>query len=135
MLTVDDVEREVANAMRMLEDEPIEAGVVHAAEDVLRGLAQMAPTQLSAVLGRGIREAEPDVVAGALQCLGRLGKLTLPWGIELARVALTSNSPRVRGGAIKAIELWETPEAFSLLVQHEDPVPVLAAHARRLCRR
>ena len=116
-----------------LEDEPLEDGVSHAAEGILRQAILDWKSEVATAL---MPSGDDEIDGSLMQCLGRLeSALVLPWALDVARACLQSHSARVRGAAVKAIELWDTPDSLSLLRDHKDQAPWLTQHVERLLSR
>jgi hypothetical protein len=115
---------------RVLTEEPLEDGEPHKAEAMLRDLVAQVGSKVAAAWQP---TGDSEIDGGLVQCLGRLEpELVLPWGLTIVRKALQNDTARIRGAAIKAIELWATEDAYNLLLGHNDPAPWLADHVRRL---
>ena len=118
-----------------LEDEPVEDGASHPAEDLL--LASIgdwpytAPSRILTIF-RELAD-RPSQAAGLLKCVGRLefGRVATI-GECLVLEAIQNSSAEVREAAISAVEHWSRRELVEALRQHEEPLDWLRGYLRKV---
>ena len=109
---------------RAFEAEPVEDGVIHAAEDVIGAAVRSihGHEALECLRFYALDAENPAFAASVLQCLGRvLGVGTAPWRASLIRDALRAKSLQMRDAAAQAVETWGDQEAVEVLASHVDP--------------
>lgn len=111
--------------VKTLSDQPVEDGVSHPAEQILREGARREPQVLASWVLRLIRKSGRSTLsADILRCVARLNASEFTeWGKPLVESGLGHAESEVRDAAIQALELWATPDSFDLLRRHSDPVP------------
>ncbi len=123
---VDDRER-VQLQNRLLasfEAEPLEDGMDHPAEQIIRNELENSENQNVLDLFRAfsLDVAHPSFAASVLRCLGRQAHLgTISWRTGLVRDALRLSDVEIRDAAIQATELWGYDEMRSVLQEHSEP--------------
>lgn len=110
--------------LESLVTEPIEDGVTHASESILRTALQDDQVATQAWLKeQWRRETNAGLLAALMKCVGRLTcDETLMWGLEIADISLKHPDVEVRDAAVQALELWGGTEAADLLRQHSEEV-------------
>jgi len=115
-----------------LSDDPLEDGVPHRAEQMILQLVRSSP-DIASTLDTALSSGDTETQGAFVQCLGRLSpEDVLPDALGVVRAALRHSSTRVRGAAVKAVELWGTQEALAVLRDHQEPIPRLADHIRKV---
>ena len=125
-----------ASLKALLEEEPLEDGMTHKAEGLIRdGLTQFG-APFSHWLEDLVRDAQTSEMAvGVLRCLGRLPLAMLRgWGHALVLSCLGSPSIEVRDACVRALECWGGNDAVEALRSHRETVPWLADYVRRIIR-
>ena len=118
----------VNKLLTSFEAEPLEDGMDHPAERIIRNLLENRENQYVLDLFGTISldVAHPSFAASVLRCLGRQPHPgTVSWRTTLVRDALTINDIEIRDAAIHAAELWSDDEMRSVLEQHSEPEPWL----------
>lgn len=107
--------------LAMLEHEPIEDGVSHAAEELLESaLASVGAGTAESWLESVLADTDPSHTASIIRLLGRLERpLTSGWRRKLIKDALLRGI-EVRDAAIQAVENWEAVELVELLESHTE---------------
>lgn len=118
--------------VRLLEDEPIEDGVTHRAEDLLA--AHLANHRESGLIEAVQGAARSACAAAMLRLLGRSMSLSAPLREQIVRWGLRSTSVEIRDAAIQAVENWEDARLAKLLEAHDERVPWLRAYAALVTR-
>jgi hypothetical protein len=100
-------------------DEPLEDGVRHPGEVVLRQALTAIPDaapQWTARLYHETESTRPALAADLLRCLGRLSPAVAgEMGWSLVREAIGHPAAEVREAAVRALEEWGGGEALALL--------------------
>ena len=113
------------------DDEPVEDGKIHAAEDIIREALQ-SPRQaetLTWLRSFALDLENPVFAAYALRCLGRQNRPGAPaWRADLVRDALAAADIEVRNAAIEAAASWGGSEIRDVLRLHSEPAPWLRAY-------
>ena len=115
--------------LRSLEDEPIEDGFSHPAEEIISNALDASQLTCLEHLERLYRECvnKPSVCSGLLRCVGRIEPgVAGSWGRDFASRGLTHTDPEVRESAVRALEFWGGSESISMLRAHEEPISWLA---------
>ena len=110
------------------EDEPVEDGMGHIAEEILdEALRSAKEQQVFDWLKAFCTDAsQPSFAASVLQCLGRLDNVgTASWRVELVRAGLAIDDIEIRGAAVQATESWGGPDLIKVLKSHTEPEPWL----------
>lgn len=125
------------NLLTSLEREPIEDGRRHPGERILADALAHSPNANlwieSAYYDTAARQ--PELAAGILRCVGRLPRgLVEPWGLDLAREALSHPDIEVRDAAVRAFEMWGGREALRAVSEYArgESVPWLATYAEQV---
>jgi hypothetical protein len=123
---------------RLLEEEPMEAGQLHPAEDLMERASTVGPellgqwmlTAFSSTIG-----SQPSVAADILTCVGTYGPDRLAgWGPLLLKIGLMNGDIRVRDAAATALEDWGSEAAAEILEERveREKVSWLADYMRRV---
>lgn len=119
--------------LELLHDQPVEDGLTHPGEAVLRGALRNYAAEVRAWLAERTTSGSAVERASLLRLIGRLPRLqAAPWGYDLVSSALKDDELEVRDAAIKAFELWRGQAALKILGQHVESEPWLADHLRRV---
>lgn len=112
-----------------LDEEPLEDGVTHSAEEVVER-ALSGPAGQRAAFARLVEtEPNPEFSAAVLRLAGRVGRSARSdWRGALIRTALSSSSATLREAAVEAIEQWEDAALLPLLRAHTESVSWLKAY-------
>lgn len=117
--------------------QPVEDGMWHPAEDVLRWAVGSFPVEA----GRWVSDVhldlsdKPDVAAGLMQCLARLAFSDVgTWGPRLVKNGLRHRDVAVREATVIAIESWGQPGLLELLRAHREPEAWLADYVEQVLR-
>ena len=141
-----DLDTVLADLVVALDEEPLEDGITHRAEQTIGGhlhlVVQIDPKQL---IGRLFQE-NPELCASIVRCLGRCPIAAWPeprlssspiegwpvgadssperrstdWRQELLRQSLASSDVLLRDAAIQAAEEWEDPSLLPVLREHDE---------------
>lgn len=112
-----------------LDEEPLEDGVTHSAEELVAGALSGPAGQLSAFAQLLKTESNPEFLASMLRLAGRVGRTARrDWRGAVIKAALGSSSPTLREAAVEAIEQWEDSELLPLLRAHTESVSWLKAY-------
>ena len=131
---VSDEQVRILNGLRTaFETEPLEDGMGHPAEEILR--KALLDTEASCVLGwtreLALDTAHPNLAASVLRCLGRLEHPgTGAWRTELIRSALGTDEVELRDAAAQAAETWGGDAVRQVLETHAEPLPWLRDYIR-----
>jgi len=113
------------------DDEPVEDGETHAAQDIIREALQ-SPRQsevLAWLRSFALDVEHPVFAAYTLRCLGREAKIGTPeWRADLVRDALALTDIEIRDAAAQTAESWGGPEIRDVLQFHSEAVPWLRAY-------
>lgn len=123
------------DVLASLEDEPIEDGCFHPAEEIIRIAIETPETVAWSSIESIYYENthRPSICAGILRCVGRQPhELVGECGTGLARRGLIHGDPEVREAAVRAFESWGGTEAISVLKAHTEPVDWLADYVTRV---
>jgi len=124
-----------ARLLASLEDEPLEDGMTHAAEELLREAILGHPEEAEQWLTQIISSNGPTTQAGILQCLGRLHHPeVIQAAEEIASRAFSSPDVGVRESAIGVVEQWGTPSLIEALRRHQEATPWLSRYAEKVLR-
>jgi hypothetical protein len=123
----------IGSVISLVEAEPVEDGMTHPAESVMREFVKHhgASGFYDATFGAGLRDA---YIADLLRLLGRVKVGNVTPYLPVLRTALASSSLEVRDAAVQVIESWERPEGATLLKEHLEHSPWLADHIARVVR-
>jgi len=125
-------ERLVSRLDALFEEAPVEDGYEHPAEEIIQR-ALLSEPGMRSLIQRLLSDSRYRHRVALLRCVGRLPASTAAsWALALVRGALADDDLETRDAAIRAIELWATPEAIQLLRQHNEPNPWLSDYARRV---
>ena len=117
-LTRAQLERQLQNAF---EREPVEDGILHAAENIIRDALRSPDRQkvLEHLRSFALNTRDPVVAASTLRCLGREREAgSARWRAELVRAALRADDLLMRDAAIQAAETWGNKEIVDVLQGH-----------------
>ncbi len=122
----DDVERLRRRLWVRLEEEPLEDGITHPAENLVREALLGSPNGRLGLYDLVVDDDRPEFSSAVLRLAGRVGRSAEnEWRRDLVKSALTASSHALREAAVEAVEQWEDPKLVSLLREHEEPVPWL----------
>ena len=124
----------VVNGLRAaFEAEPLEDGMEHPAEEVVRQafLAANEAHVLEWLWELALDTAHPNLAASVLRCLGRLARPGADsWRTDLIRSALDIGDAEIRDAAVQASEAWGGDAVRKVLEAHEEPLPWLRNYIR-----
>jgi len=124
------LERSLLDSLR---EQPVEDGVTHPGEAVLRTALRSYGAEVRAWLTDRVTSRSSAERAPLLRLVGRMPRLQVaPWGFSLVATALKDEDLEVRDAAIKALELWRGPVALKILGEHVESERWLADHLRRV---
>ena len=106
------------------ETEPLEDGMLHKAEDIIKQALQSGedPRILEWLRDFSLDAEQPVFAASILRCLGRQEHLgTSSWRSALVRDALALDDVEIRDAAVQATELWGDKDILSVLKSHSEP--------------
>ena len=109
-----------------VEEEPVESGYVHGAEEILTRWEREDPEGLRDWLYSIVEGgAKPSMAASVLTCYGRIKEgEEIGWEVDLLRGALKHPDLEVREAAVRVLEIWGKPEVLPLLEEQEGEEPV-----------
>ena len=112
-----------ARLIAELNDKPIEDGIEHPAEMVIKDILPKDGGWLCfAWLSRVIEEhaqSRPSVTASIIRCIGRLRPDEVaPWGASIVEDVLRHKDAEVREAGIRALEAWGGHVALRMLYHH-----------------
>lgn len=117
-------ERLLARLMASFEEDPLEDGMDHPAEDIIveaLGL-ENEQTVLGWLADSSADDDQPAFAAALLRCLGRLeGVGTDSWRADLIRDGLSTDDIEIRDAAVQAAESWGNPVLADVLRSHSEP--------------
>lgn len=119
-LTHAQLESQLQNAF---EREPVEDGILHAAENIIRDALRSPVRQemLEHLRSLALNAKDPVVAASTLRCLGREREAgSASWRTELVRAALKADDLLMRDAAIQAAETWGDKEIVEILQGHTE---------------
>lgn len=105
------------------ERQPLEDGIDHAAEDIIREALQTPYPHVALEWLRSfaLDPKNPVFAASTLRCLGRVEDLgALIWRTELVRAGLKMDNIEMRDAAIQAAENWGDREMLGVLQVHAE---------------
>lgn len=106
--------------------EPLEDGVSHPAQDVVRNALRTNVNVLDWLKALSLDATRPTFAASVLRCLGREERVgTTTWRVELVGDALASEDVEIRDAAVQAAESWGGNAIVAVLESHAEPVPWL----------
>ncbi len=106
------------------ETEPLEDGMLHKAEDIIKQALQSGedPRILEWLRDFSLDAEQPVFAASILRCLGRQEHLgTSSWRSALVRDALALDDVEIRDAAVQAAELWGDKDILPVLKSHSEP--------------
>ena len=116
------------------EAEPVEDGMDHPAEEIIREALHCTEDQ------RGVLEwlrtfsldaERPNFAASVLRCLGRQARPgTDSWRTALVRSALIMDDAEIRDAAVQAAESWGGQDMRNVLEAHNEPLDWLRNYVR-----
>ncbi len=115
------------------EAEPLEDGMDHPADEIIRGALRDAKDDR---VFHWIKESCLDAkrssfAASVLRCVGRqMYPGSEAWRTELVRCALDMEDVEIRGAAIQAAEFWGGPDICEVLKAHDEPLQWLRNYVR-----
>ncbi len=115
------------------ESEPLEDGMLHQAEDIIKQELQSGknPRILEWLREFSLDAAHPVFAASALRCLGRYPHVgTNVWRADLVRSALGMDDAEIREAAVQAAEFWGGEDIRDVLEAHNEPLPWLRDYVR-----
>jgi len=119
-----------------LREQPIEDGVTHPGEALLRRALRSYAAEVRAWLSEQTVSSVSRTFAergSLLRLVGRMPRLQVaPWGYALVASVLKDADLEVRDAAVKALELWRGPAALKILETHVESERWLSDHLRRL---
>lgn len=129
-------ERLRTDMRRLLDETPVEPGLLHPVEAVLAETLRRYSTEAPAWITDFLRSCDgAGTAADLLTCLARVPRdLTTRWTGPLLQWALASPDPRLRLAAVRAAELWRDRPSVDLLRLHVDTDRVLADYVGRVLR-
>jgi len=133
-VTIEKQNKRLVDRLRTSFDiEPLEDGICHPAEEIIRNALRgenrgRVHSKLREVATDG---EHPTFAASILRCLGRQTNLaTARWRTSVVREALAVNDVEMRDAAVQAAELWEDRHLVDILKSHEEPEPWLREYIR-----
>lgn len=120
-----DGEQVVHSFLRTLDEQPVEAGMTHPAEDLLREAVAVDPI----VVSHCMSQLRGNSLADFVRILSRVE--AVPGGVrdDLVSTALNSDIVAVRQAGVEAVENWEDPALLEILRSHSDAVSWLQEYA------
>ena len=118
---------------RAFEAEPVEDGMDHPAEHVIRATLELGREHgaLAWLAEWALDMEEPTFAASVMRCLARQEQPgTVLWRAALIEAALAGESIEIRDAAVQAAESWGEPEIAAVLHGHEEPVGWLRKYIR-----
>ena len=115
------------------EEEPLEDGIHHPAEeiiaDALKGVEDS--KVLTWLKSFSLDSTRASVAASVLRCLGRQKHPgTERWRVGLLRDGLVAKDVEIRDAAVQAAELWGDRGIRTILLAHSEPEPWLREYIR-----
>lgn len=111
-----------ARLIAELKDNPIEDGIEHPAEYVIKEALRTNRGLCLAYVSRIIGEhaqSRPSTAASIIRCIGRLRPDEVaPWGTHIVEDALRHKDVEVREAGVRALEHWGGHVAFRMLCDH-----------------
>lgn len=128
---VTDLGRIMEHVQAILEEEPLEDGMDHAAQPLVDAmLADASENRFRALKGIVQIARSDDFASSILRLIARANSRPPPWlRVDLVRSALRHGSTRVREAGMEAVEQWRDSELLQLLRLHDDSVEWLASYA------
>lgn len=126
-------EKLAAKLQAAFEAEPLEDGMSHPAETVIRRALQSGEggDVLEWLRRFSLDTARPGFAASVLRCLGRQERPgTGSWRVALVRDGLAAEDVGIRDAAIQAAELWGDRDMRRVLEEHFEPVLWLRNYVR-----
>jgi len=124
--------------IRLIENEPIEDGYLHPAEELIESVLDkfktLSPQWIESVYSKNL-VSHSTISASILRCIGRLPEvLVSPWAIKIANEALLQTNVELREAAIRAFENWGTEESLESLKKYisTENIPWLANYANQV---
>jgi hypothetical protein len=126
----------VFRIMSAFDQETLEDGFSHPAEDIIRKALSGQHFQVTHWLQSTISQGEnPCLAASILRCLGRIEEDNCTdWTYSLASSALKHSDVEVRDAAAQLLEMCGTSHAASLLKDHDESVPWLKDYIHRVVK-
>ena len=111
-----------ARLIAELNDKPIEDGIEHPAEYVIKEALRTNRGLCLAYVSRIIGEhaqSRPSTAASIIRCVGRLKSVQAgTWGVGIVEDALRDKDAEVREAGIRALEAWGGHAALRMLYHH-----------------
>lgn len=119
-----------------IQEEPIEDGIAHPVEGIVREHLTTHPALCLEWLARLFGEyysRRPSFCSALLRCIARLPyDAVRSWGLSLVRYALSHRSTEVREAAVRALDNWGGAEALTLLREHSEQPGWLADYVQQV---
>ena len=115
------------------EAEPVEDGMDHSAEDIIREvlLSTEEPLIFEWLQGFCLDAARPNFAASVLRCLARQpDPCTTSWRTDLVHSALDMDDAEIRDAAVQAAEFWGGQDIRNVLEAHNEPLQWLRNYVR-----
>ena len=114
--------------------EPIEDGVTHPSESILRNALNRDTEAVRGwIVDKWRSEPNAGLLAALMKCVGRLAwKEVFGWGLKVAKASLSHSDIEVRDAAVQAIDLWGSSEAIALLREHREDVSWLRGYISQI---
>lgn len=106
--------------LQRIKSAPIEDGVTHLAESLLKRVIYQnsdAPDWFLLILGE-YKLVYPSICASIIRCLGRLNYFN--GGVEIMEVYIKHSDVEIRDAAIRALEHWGGEASIGVLREHHD---------------
>ena len=121
-------ERLAAKLRMVFEDEAVEDGMRHPAEEIIDETLRSVRDQpvLDWLRSFCTDASQPSFAASVLRCLGRnrsVGGDT--WRVSLVGEGLAIDNVEIRDAAVQAAESWGDPDLLEVLKSHSEPEPWL----------
>ncbi|GEM_PF-4795373 len=108
----------------VLEEEAIEAGMIHRGEMILERAIQLDASHALRAIEQIVSDEEmPELARNVLWLLANVSIPDSDWKLKLIKNALESKSNGLREAAIRAVENWEGEMFVQQLKSHRDSVP------------
>lgn len=110
------------------DEEPLEDGYSHPAEDIIADwlLSSKEIPVLDWLMDVCLNTSSPSLAASVMRCLGRqVDPGTALWRTMLIREGLASDNLEIRDATVQAAELWGGTGIKEILRLHTEPVPWL----------
>ncbi|WP_457653012.1 hypothetical protein, partial [Rhodocaloribacter sp.] len=112
----------IEEIIRLFEEERVEDGFVHPAENLLRKALREYPSSALSEIKNAFYDhlqTHPDISASLLECLGGLMDLSIDeWAFPMAVSALQCNSIELREAGVRFFEIRGGKAAIDALLEH-----------------